>query len=102
MNYVAYVFLIAIKLYTIFFYDNGRPLIVKHLFTLDLYRVKVYSYSLLPCRYKYINKSIKYIQWKKMVSCIDKITKRFSTPYISTLRDLFVCNNLSVVNNYDG
>lgn len=73
MNYVAYVFLIAIKLYTGFFFnDNGKPLIVKHLFTLDLCRVKVYSYSLLPCRYKYINKSIKYITVKKMVSCIDE------------------------------
>lgn len=32
-----------------FFFKQNK--LVKHLFTLDLCRVKVYSYPLLPCRY---------------------------------------------------
>lgn len=55
MNYVAYVFNSLRIIYELFFLalfcfvlQNN---LVKHLFTLDLCRVKVYSYPLLPCRY---------------------------------------------------
>lgn len=82
MNYVAYVFLIAIKLYTSFFLKNK---LVKHLFTLDLCRVKVYSYSLLPCRYlyQYID-----IYMNKIITCINKHRTLFN-PYITVPITLF-------------